>query len=36
VRTSLHEIKHDGFRLIVQREGHRVRLFTSRAAYRLL
>ena len=24
----LHEIKHDGYRLIVQREGQRVRLFT--------
>jgi len=24
----LHEIKHDGFRLIVQRDGDRVRLFT--------
>src|SRR6476646_341904 len=24
----LHEIKHDGYRLIVQREGSRVRLFT--------
>jgi bifunctional non-homologous end joining protein LigD len=24
----LHEIKHDGDRLIVQREGKRVRLFT--------
>ena len=24
----LHEIKHDGYRLIVQREGKRVRLFT--------
>jgi bifunctional non-homologous end joining protein LigD len=24
----LHEIKHDGYRLIVQREGRRVRLFT--------
>jgi bifunctional non-homologous end joining protein LigD len=24
----VHEIKHDGFRLIVQREGDRVRLFT--------
>src|SRR5829696_3680439 len=24
----IHEIKHDGFRLIVQREGSRVRLFT--------
>jgi bifunctional non-homologous end joining protein LigD len=24
----LHEIKHDGYRLIVQREGDRVRLFT--------
>ena len=23
----LHEIKHDGYRLIVQREGKRVRLF---------
>jgi bifunctional non-homologous end joining protein LigD len=23
-----HEIKHDGYRLIVQREGKRVRLFT--------
>jgi ATP-dependent DNA ligase len=26
----LHEIKHDGYRLIVQREGDRVRLFTRR------
>jgi bifunctional non-homologous end joining protein LigD len=26
----LHEIKHDGYRLIVQREGSRVRLFTRR------
>jgi hypothetical protein len=25
----LHEIKHDGYRLIVQREGKRVRLFTK-------
>ena len=24
----LHEIKHDGYRLLVQREGKRVRLFT--------
>ena len=24
----LHEVKHDGFRMIVQREGDRVRLFT--------
>jgi len=24
----LHEIKHDGYRLIVQRDGKRVRLFT--------
>jgi bifunctional non-homologous end joining protein LigD len=24
----LHEIKHDGYRLIVEREGKRVRLFT--------
>src|SRR6478752_1626648 len=24
----LHEIKHDGYRLIVQRDGERVRLFT--------
>jgi bifunctional non-homologous end joining protein LigD len=26
----LHEIKHDGYRLIVRREGDRVRLFTRR------
>src|SRR3954466_646309 len=26
----LHEIKHDGYRLIVEREGKRVRLFTRR------
>jgi bifunctional non-homologous end joining protein LigD len=26
----LHEIKHDGYRLIVRRDGHRVRLFTRR------
>ena len=25
----VHEIKHDGYRLIVQREGKRVRLFTG-------
>ena len=24
----LHEVKHDGYRLIVQRDGQRVRLFT--------
>ena len=24
----LHEIKHDGYRMIVQRDGNRVRLFT--------
>ena len=24
----VHEIKHDGYRLIVQRDGQRVRLFT--------
>jgi bifunctional non-homologous end joining protein LigD len=24
----IHELKHDGYRLIVQREGKRVRLFT--------
>ena len=24
----IHDIKHDGYRLIVQREGKRVRLFT--------
>ena len=24
----IHEIKHDGYRLIVQRDGQRVRLFT--------
>jgi ATP-dependent DNA ligase len=27
----IHEIKHDGYRLIVQREGKRVRLFTGTA-----
>jgi ATP-dependent DNA ligase len=26
----LHEVKHDGYRLIVQRDGSRVRLFTRR------
>jgi bifunctional non-homologous end joining protein LigD len=26
----VHEIKHDGYRLIVQREGDTVRLFTRR------
>jgi ATP-dependent DNA ligase len=25
----IHEIKHDGYRLIVQRDGKRVRLFTK-------
>jgi ATP-dependent DNA ligase len=29
----LHEIKHDGYRLIVQREGDRVRLFTRRGVF---
>ena len=24
----IHEIKHDGYRLLIQREGKRVRLFT--------
>ena len=24
----IHEVKHDGYRLIIQREGERVRLFT--------
>jgi len=28
LKNWLHEIKHDGYRLIVQREGKRVRLFT--------
>jgi ATP-dependent DNA ligase len=28
-RHWIHEIKHDGYRLIVQRDGQRVRLFTS-------
>jgi bifunctional non-homologous end joining protein LigD len=28
----IHEIKHDGYRLIVQREGKRVRLFTRRGS----
>ena len=27
-RSWIHEIKHDGYRLIVQRDGKRVRLFT--------
>ena len=27
----LHEIKHDGYRLIVQRDGRRVRLITATA-----
>jgi len=27
-RDWLHEVKHDGFRMIVQRDGDRVRLFT--------
>ena len=27
-KNWIHEIKHDGYRLIVQREGMRVRLFT--------
>ena len=27
----LHEIKHDGYRLIVQRDGKRVRLWTRNA-----
>src|SRR2546427_7288151 len=26
----IHEIKHDGYRLIVRREGERVRVFTRR------
>src|SRR6185436_15417992 len=29
----IHEIKHDGYRLIVQREEKRVRLFTRNAAF---
>ena len=29
----LHEIKHDGYRLIVQRDGKRVRLFTRNATF---
>jgi bifunctional non-homologous end joining protein LigD len=28
LKDWIHEIKHDGYRLIVQREGKRVRLFT--------
>ena len=27
-RESIHEIKHDGYRLIIQRDGKCVRLFT--------
>jgi len=29
-REWLHEIKHDGFRLMVRRDGGRVRLFTRK------
>jgi bifunctional non-homologous end joining protein LigD len=28
----VHEIKHDGYRMIVRRDGARVRLFTRRIA----
>jgi bifunctional non-homologous end joining protein LigD len=28
-RDSIHEIKYDGYCLIVQRDGRRVRLFTK-------
>jgi hypothetical protein len=28
-KSWIHELKHDGYRLIVQREGKRVRLFTA-------
>jgi ATP dependent DNA ligase domain len=30
IPTGLHEIKHDGYRLIVRRDGKAVRLFTRR------
>jgi ATP-dependent DNA ligase len=26
----IHEIKHDGYRMVVRRDGERVRLFTRR------
>ena len=34
--TWFHEIKHDGYRLLVQREGKRVRLLTRRGYYPLI
>jgi bifunctional non-homologous end joining protein LigD len=30
-KNWIHEIKHDGYRLIVQREGQRMRLLTRNA-----
>jgi bifunctional non-homologous end joining protein LigD len=30
-RQTLHEIKHDGYRIIVRRDGERVRLFSRKA-----
>jgi bifunctional non-homologous end joining protein LigD len=32
-RLWIHAIKHDGYRLIVQRDGKRVRLFTRNATF---
>jgi bifunctional non-homologous end joining protein LigD len=32
-KNWIHEIKHDGYRLIVQREGQRVRLLTRNATF---
>ena len=32
----IHEIKHDGYRLIVQRDGQRVRLFTRNVDGRIV
>jgi bifunctional non-homologous end joining protein LigD len=29
-RQWVHEIKHDGYRLVVRKDGRRVRLFTRR------
>jgi bifunctional non-homologous end joining protein LigD len=34
-KNWIHEIKHDGYRLIVQHDGERVRLFTRMATTRL-
>ena len=33
-KSWIHEVKHDGYRLIVYREGNRVRLFTRNGLVR--